>query len=201
MSWPPRFLFIGNRLCVDFVLTGGEGRRAHWERWGEPADLLDWYAASSLKLVLPRVSPRALRSARDLREAIWEGAQAVLRKAAPPTTVIRELERAAARPDLVPVWNSGRTAWAPDSTATQALSNVARDALLLFGSEAKDRLRECRNPDCSLLFVDTSRPGRRSWCAMGRCGNMQKTKRYRRKRAALRSTPQTPTAPPQERKS
>ncbi|MFE7743242.1 CGNR zinc finger domain-containing protein [Nocardia sp. NPDC057455] len=33
--------------------------------------------------------------------------------------------------------------------------------------------------DCGLLFVDASRPGRRRWCSMDRCGNLSKVRRYR----------------------
>jgi len=182
MAWPPRFLFIANRLCVDFVLTGGEGARSRWERWNTPGDLVDWFAACSLRLSLVEVRPRELAAARQLREAVWKGAQSILRGNGLPAAVVRELERTAARRDLVPVYRRGHAGWAPESTAMQALSTVARDALALFGTDAKRRLRECRNSRCPLLFVDTSRPGRRAWCAMRRCGNMDKTARYRRKR-------------------
>ena len=181
MPWPPRFLFIANRLSVDFALTGGEGARARWERWNSFADLADWFAASPLGLVPTGDPDRALAAAKRLREAVWDGAQSVLRGEDLTPDAVRELERAAARPDLVPVWRNGKVAWGEGSTATQALSTIARDALQLFGTDAKQRLRECRNPRCPLLFVDTSRPGRRAWCAMRRCGNLEKTSRYRQK--------------------
>jgi hypothetical protein len=35
---------------------------------------------------------------------------------------------------------------------------------------------------CSLLFVDTSRSGRRRWCSMERCGNRAKVAAHRRRR-------------------
>jgi predicted RNA-binding Zn ribbon-like protein len=66
-----------------------------------------------------------------------------------------------------------------DPTAAQILSNVSRDAIELFGTGLRARLRECRNPNCGLLFVDLSRPGKRRWCAMRRCGNLNKIARYR----------------------
>lgn len=182
MPWPPRFLFIANRLCVDFVLTGGEGARAHWERWSTPKDLVEWFEACSLRVSLAHVGRRELRAAYELREAGWETAQRTLAGKSPSRKAVATFEHAAAKPDLVPMWRWGRVAWAPDATTSQALSAVARDALRFYGSEACERLRECRNPRCPLLFVDTSRPGRRAWCAMRRCGNMEKTARYRRRR-------------------
>jgi CGNR zinc finger/Bacteriocin-protection, YdeI or OmpD-Associated len=60
------------------------------------------------------------------------------------------------------------------------LSAVARDAIDVFGTAAvRARLRRCSNPLCALLFVDSSRPGKRAWCTMRRCGNLSKLARYR----------------------
>src|SRR5258708_35325969 len=47
-----------------------------------------------------------------------------------------------------------------------ALSVIARDAILLLGSKSILRVKECARPDCTLLFVDASRSGRRRWCSM-----------------------------------
>ncbi|MFG3617196.1 CGNR zinc finger domain-containing protein [Nocardia sp. NPDC047654] len=41
------------------------------------------------------------------------------------------------------------------------------------------RIRVCAADDCGLLFVDASRPGRRRWCSMDRCGNLSEVRRYR----------------------
>jgi predicted RNA-binding Zn ribbon-like protein len=61
------------------------------------------------------------------------------------------------------------------------MATIARDAIELFTSDHAGRIRECANPRCILLFVDTSRPGKRRWCSMDRCGNLAKTRRYRRR--------------------
>jgi predicted RNA-binding Zn ribbon-like protein len=63
--------------------------------------------------------------------------------------------------------------------ATAALSTLARDAIDLFGGPLAGRVRECAADNCGLLFVDTSRPGRRRWCSMERCGNRAKVRAYR----------------------
>ena len=98
-TWPPRFLFLGGRLCIDLAHTGGTGEYAKFERLTKPGDL-----------------------------------------------------------------------------------TIARDAVELFGSSVVERLRQCQNPACPLLFVDASRPGKRAWCTMRRCGNLDKTARYRTNR-------------------
>ncbi|MGC4762555.1 CGNR zinc finger domain-containing protein [Micromonospora sp. DT46] len=53
----------------------------------------------------------------------------------------------------------------------------------LFTGPYRDRIRECATHDCYLVFVDTSRPGRRRWCAMERCGNRHKVRSLRARRA------------------
>ncbi len=63
----------------------------------------------------------------------------------------------------------------------QALAHIAREGIALFSGPLRDRVRECAAEDCQLLFVDASRPGRRQWCSMARCGNIAKTRSYRRR--------------------
>jgi predicted RNA-binding Zn ribbon-like protein len=180
MPWPPRFLFTSGRLSVDFALTGGEGERARWERWDSPRDLADWMREDPRLGVVATPTERDLKAARRLREAIWHGAQAVVRGASVPGWVEEALERHAARAPLVPVLERGGMAWAPEQPASAVLSTVSRDAIELFGTSVRERLRECANPACGLLFVDLSRPGRRRWCTMRRCGNLNKLSRHRR---------------------
>jgi predicted RNA-binding Zn ribbon-like protein len=60
---------------------------------------------------------------------------------------------------------------------TEALSLLARDAVDLFSGDLRARIKQCENPNCGLMFVDTSRPGKRRWCLMKRCGTMKKNAR------------------------
>jgi predicted RNA-binding Zn ribbon-like protein len=179
MSWPPRFIFIATRLSLDFAQTGGEGERAHWERWHSPADLADWMMACPNLNVSAEVTEADLMEARVLREAILCGAQALLRGEKVPSSALEVLHHNAERPNLVPHLEAGSAVWAEGSSGQQVLSSVARDAIDLFGSDIRSRLRKCQNPNCDLMFVDASRPGKRVWCSMERCGNLNKIARYR----------------------
>jgi len=67
----------------------------------------------------------------------------------------------------------------PVVNVDQALAHIAREGIALLTGPLRGRVRECAAPDCQLLFVDTSRPGRRQWCSMARCGNIAKTRAYR----------------------
>ena len=178
-----RFIFIAGRLCIDFTQTGGEtGKRAYWERLHAPSDLADWLAESPLQLQEVQVSPEEFKTALSLREAIWRVAQAVRQNEAPLADDIDTINRVSAAPDLPPQLGPGslQQVWHSPFTATAALSTIARDAIDLFSGELRSRIRECENPNCRLLFVDVSRPGKRRWCLMKRCGNMAKTSHYRK---------------------
>ena len=178
-----RFIFIAGRLCIDFTQTGGEtGKRSYWERFHQPSDLADWLSESPLQLLEVQPSPEEFNMALSLREAIWRIAQAIRQGENPPIEDIDTINRVAAEPDLSPQMaldGTGRF-WHIPTTATAALAVIARDAIDLFSGELRSRIRECENPKCRLMFVDASRPGKRRWCLMKRCGNMAKTSQYRK---------------------
>jgi predicted RNA-binding Zn ribbon-like protein len=178
-----RFIFIAGRLCIDFTQTGGEtGKRAYWERFHQPSDFADWLAESPLQVHRIPVSPEEFKVALSLREAIWRAAQAIRQNEPPLTKDIEIINRVAAMPDLPPqlAQEGLKQVWHSPTSATAALSIIARDAIDLFSAELRSRIRECENPKCGLMFVDASRPGKRRWCLMKRCGNMAKTSQYRK---------------------
>jgi predicted RNA-binding Zn ribbon-like protein len=179
-----RFIFVSGRLCIDFTQTGGEtGIRAYWERFHQPSDLADWLIESPLQLQGVQVSPEEFEIALSLREAVWRSAQAIRQHKTPPTEDIELINSAASAPDLAPqfVRDGSKQAWHSPNTATAALSTIARDSIDLFSGGLRSRIRECENPNCGLMFVDASRPGKRRWCLMKRCGNMAKTSNYRKR--------------------
>ena len=178
-----RFIFVAGRLCIDFTQTGGEtGKRAYWERFHGPSDLADWLSESPLKIQGVDVRLEEFKAALALREAIWRVAEAIRQGDAPASEDIDTINRVAATPDLPPqlVLEGLEQVWGSPITASAALSLIARDAIDLFAGELRSRIRTCENPNCGLMFVDTSRPGQRRWCLMKRCGNMAKTSQYRK---------------------
>ena len=67
-------------------------------------------------------------------------------------------------------------------TAERMLVTLAHDAIHAL-SGGPGRLRRCLADDCGLIFLDTSRPGNRRWCSMGRCGGRAKARaHYKRQR-------------------
>lgn len=177
-----RFIFVSGRLCIDFTQTGGETEKCeYWERFHQPSDLADWFAMSPLQLQGVQVDPKEFTIALSLRESIWRVAQATRQNETPLAEDVETINRAAARPDLPPqlMLDGFKQAWRSPATAMEVLSLIARDAIDLFSGALRSRIRECENPNCGLMFVDASRPGKRRWCLMKRCGNMVKTSKYR----------------------
>lgn len=182
MAWPPRFAFVGGTVAIDFIQTGGEDFRAQWEGWHTPDDIADWAEMAPGIGVRPSVTDDEFKAAWALREALWRTVRNQLAGEPPEPDDHALIEALAAEPDLVPQWRNGKAVWASDATFTQVMSTVARDAIDLLGTSRVERFRKCANPMCYLMFVDNSRPGRRQWCTMERCGNLSKVARQREKR-------------------
>lgn len=54
----------------------------------------------------------------------------------------------------------------------------------LQADDAWPRLKACTDDGCQWAFYDTTRNRSRTWCSMDVCGNREKTKRYRRRKAS-----------------
>jgi predicted RNA-binding Zn ribbon-like protein len=180
------FWFDAGAVCLDFAHTGGEGRYAVFETLHRPGDLGDWLAQPPLAAVLTiPVTRRELTAAKALRQAIWEAAHARAARQPLHADAVAIINRAAAAPPLVPELTDGGTTarWAPPVRTTQALSTLAREMIGLLSGPLSGRIRECAGDNCPLVFVDSSRPGARRWCAMERCGNRHKLRALRARRA------------------
>ncbi|RLL68368.1 hypothetical protein D7M15_17725 [Streptomyces sp. Z26] len=176
------FHFDPGSLCLELLVTGGPGPLARFEVLHRPAGLTGWAESSRLDPTPHlEVTELELAAARLLRDSVLTLARDRLRGREPRPEDLAEVNAAAARPPLAPVleWpEPGGLEWLP-ATGTQLLSTVARDAIDLFTGPYAHRIRECGADDCSLIFVDTSRPGRRRWCSMERCGNRHKVRALR----------------------
>ncbi|MEU4579194.1 ABATE domain-containing protein [Nonomuraea sp. NPDC023979] len=181
------FWFDAGAVCLDFAHTGGEGPYAVFESLHEPADLAEWLAHPSIAAVMTApLTVHELTAAKALRQAIWDAAHARAAHRPLPAEAIETINRAAAAAPLVPeLAADGTTAgWAPPVRAAQALSTLAREMIELLSGPLSGRIRECASDNCPLVFVDTSRPGARRWCAMERCGNRHKLRARRARQAS-----------------
>ncbi|KOX01532.1 zf-CGNR multi-domain protein [Streptomyces sp. NRRL B-1140] len=179
------YRFDPGALCLELTTTGGPGAFARWEALHEPADLIAWAGRSRLPDGLDlTVSGEELRRARTLRDAVLLMAADRAHGRPLQAAHLDVVNAAAAAPPLITrIEPDGTRSWAPGATGSRLLATVARDAIELFTGPCADRVRECGAHDCHLLFVDTSRPGRRRWCAMEHCGNREKARMHRTRHA------------------
>ena len=186
-----RFIFLSGRLCLAFCATVGERWRRNFDRLRVPGDLARWHAEAAVADDPVKVTGSGLRQARALREAIYRTASNISRGQAPAPRDERIISAAAGAPPPVPRMHHGAstlTAAGPGAEAS-ALSAIARDAIELFTTPLSGRIRECASPQCGLLFLDLSRPGRRRWCSSSACGGKARAAAYRQRTARPASTP------------
>jgi predicted RNA-binding Zn ribbon-like protein len=118
----------------------------------------------------------------ELREAIWALVSGALTDAYPAaaTAVVNAAARyPLATPQLDP--KSGSVSVVSDDPVATALSLIARDAIDLVSGALRHRVKTCDQPDCRMLFVDTSPTGLRRWCSMQRCGSRAKAKIFKQR--------------------
>jgi predicted RNA-binding Zn ribbon-like protein len=176
------FPFRGGRACLDFTATLGERWRRQAERLRTPQDLASWLVAAGLADQPPAASRQDLAHARTLREAIYQTIKRRITGQSPGPGHLAIINTWAGQPPPR-TWleaddrqlRTRRDA----ATAAALVASVARDAVDLLGGPLADRIRECSAEDCGLLFLDTSRAGRRRWCSMAACGARAKMTAYR----------------------
>ncbi|MEU3790469.1 ABATE domain-containing protein [Streptomyces fructofermentans] len=179
------YRFDAGALCMELLTTGGPGEFARYEVLREPADLARWADRSRLPPGLEvAVTEGELAQTRAFRDALFQLAADRVAGRAPNAGHLAVVNAAAAGAPLAArVEADGSRGWVPGATGAGLLATVARDAVELLTGPYADRIRECGAHNCRLLFVDTSRPGRRRWCAMEHCGNRHKVRAHRARRA------------------
>ncbi|MFJ2770819.1 CGNR zinc finger domain-containing protein [Streptomyces sp. NPDC087300] len=179
------YRFDPGALSLELLTTGGPGEFRRFETLHAPADLVAWAGRSRLTPTPElRVTEAEVADARRLRDALFRVTTAhVLAEAKPPEDVA-VLNEAAAHPPLAPLIGPGdERRWAGTADGTRLLATVAHDAVDLLTGPYAHRIRMCASDNCALLYVDTSRPGRRRWCSMEHCGNLHKVRTLRARRS------------------
>ena len=185
-SGAPYWYWLGGRPALDLVNTQRERWRRNVECLTSDRDAAAWLVAAQL-MPEPGAAPRGLaRDARELREAIDAGVRAALAGEPMNADAVRLINEwlvlvescpALVRgSDGVPVLGERRTSDSP----RRALGLVALDAARMLGTaEERARIRICGSETCSARFFDRSPAGRRRWCSMQACGNVEKARRHR----------------------
>jgi predicted RNA-binding Zn ribbon-like protein len=199
-----RLPLAGGALCLDFTNTAsGRASVLHLEHlhrfehllaWARHAGAIDDAAFRTFAAAVeraPAAAIRAVRAARQLREALYAIFHAIARGAPPPAAPLATLNRAL-KPALAvavlapaPDRSGRRLAWqCADGTARpeRLLWPVLRSATELLTGPGLERIKICPGHGCGWLFLDRTRNGRRRWCEMEVCGSRAKMRRYHQRR-------------------
>lgn len=174
------------RLCLDFVRTNRHrGRPDATEELATPTLLAQWVDELGPRGLTSESATQSdwVESARELREAIYRLLVTASRPEGSCSLSFGERECindwAGRDPPRPFVTAAGSVEYRTTDAIAATLTLVARDALDLVAHVDIHRLRNCANPDCQILFLDTSRPGMRRWCSMATCGNQAKRLRQK----------------------
>jgi predicted RNA-binding Zn ribbon-like protein len=187
--------FIGGDAALDFIntVTGRDQSPRDW--LDSYTRLLEWAALVHLlpENILralakksksePRAAAAALARAKVFRETLFALITGIVSGSAPPKAMLALLREH---------WIAGINAHElrfDDGRVVAELRNDEGDFDLITSMIAyrmvehvlplpKDRLRICHGPNCSWLFIDSSKAGRRRWCDMSVCGNAAKSRRF-----------------------
>ncbi|WP_338897994.1 CGNR zinc finger domain-containing protein [Streptomyces sp. TG1A-60] len=185
--------FACGHLCLDFLATTHPE-----ERLDSAGRLRTWITAAGLVpegTPLDHVAPDWLVGFRELRGHIGRlvPGDADRGPGSRPFDIslarINELARAATPAPRAVRTDDGVLTRALDRAPDRAalLAVIARDTVeLLTDPVARASLRQCAGDNCPVVYVDTSRGGRRRWCSSEICGNRERVARHRRRAALAR---------------
>ena len=189
---------IGGRLCLDFANTiGNYLAEPREERLTDYGELVAWYRHAGVvddgearRLARmagkqPEEADAAVTRAKQLRDAIFETFFAIASDKRPPQRAIdllnASLTDALGKQQLVRDGDGWTLRCTADEGLDAPLRPIARSAAeLLVDRSLHPRLHVCGGAehDCTWLFVDESKNGKRRWCTMRDCGNRAKARRH-----------------------
>ncbi|WP_460875972.1 CGNR zinc finger domain-containing protein [Rhodanobacter koreensis] len=187
--------FVGGEVALDFIntVTGRDQTPRDWLdgyprllEWASRAELLPETELGVLGKVAqtsPDAASKALQRAKRLREALFAIFTGMISGDAPPEIAMALLNQYWQKGVAAHELNYGKH----DVRLELRSSAVDLDlipALIAYRfvenvlPESRDRLRICAGNNCSWLFLDRSKAGRRRWCDMAVCGNAAKSRRF-----------------------
>ena len=197
---------LGGHPALDFVNTVGgrpqtaeaTGTRVRDDKLVSYADLVAFAVHGKLleepaarpllrgALTRPAAARAMLHRAVVFREALYRTLRALMRRRPPepPDLEVLNAEIRALRGQEALVARGTNLSWESRArtTALEApLLPVLRAAAELVTSSELESLGLCGGEDCGWLFLDRSRNGRRRWCSMEDCGNLDKVRRFRQR--------------------
>jgi predicted RNA-binding Zn ribbon-like protein len=196
---------VGGRACLDFANTVNK-RNAPFAHdylrcyrdlvtWSVHAGLLTREEAAGLMDEaerLPVKAARVFRLAIKIRKTVYRIFSGVAQGQRPTAADIdslnRFLSRVVGRQKVFFCGKGFQWGWfREEGTLDFMLWPILRSAGDLLTSKEIKKVRQCaRREACDWLFLDTSKNGSRRWCSMSTCGNLEKAKKYYRRKMKAR---------------
>ena len=180
-----KFHTATGRLSLDWIATLGDRAGEPIERIGKVTDFERWVREVAGQTLACAPTQNDMRAAKKLRAALIAMMDRLHVGTSPSIQDIAVLNQFAALPQPSVKLDSTGRGLLPDSNLSVqvVLGLIARDAIDLFANEGFEKIRLCAAEDCSVYFIDNSRPGKRRWCSMNRCGNKAKKRAFSERNA------------------
>jgi predicted RNA-binding Zn ribbon-like protein len=152
----------------------------------DPRGLVHWLAAHRLSGEHARASAADVAEARAVREALRELLWANNGGAVDTAKAAATLDAAGRRVGLTVRFDfkTGAIKLVPRERGVHgALGSVLAAVAEAMTDGSWQQLKACRSDTCRWAFVDSARNHSRQWCSMKVCGNRQKARTFRQRRA------------------
>jgi predicted RNA-binding Zn ribbon-like protein len=207
------FVFVGDRLWLDFVNTDDIELGVRRDAMKDFGTMLEWLSAVNVidherrVAVLRRAEQQpagataALLDARRIRSALRALAEHGALAADARTEAVAEINRVLGRSagtrrlELSPDGVYSRNFVAGGDAFAALMMPIVDDAADALIAGELNRVRCCSDPRCRRVFLDSTKNGRRRWCDMATCGNRAKAARHRA-REPMRGAPALPAFRP-----
>ncbi|HEY1271990.1 MAG TPA: CGNR zinc finger domain-containing protein [Terriglobales bacterium] len=199
ISSTPRFQLTAGHVVLDFANTlDNRGRPNEKELLGGYRDLTAFAQQTGLissaeaQFMVraaernPVPAERALRRARELREAVFAIFSGIATGHAIPPAALEQLNNVVreAGGNRVLARGEDHFHWQwlqKDEPLHWILWPIALGAAALLASDDMAKVRSCAAETCDWLFLDHSKNRSRRWCDMKVCGNRNKVRRFYRR--------------------
>ncbi|MBI2255928.1 MAG: CGNR zinc finger domain-containing protein [Proteobacteria bacterium] len=180
----PKSEFVAGRLSLAFCNTVALPDAA--DRLEDAAAFAAWSARAGFPLPEPP-DAAAFAEMLALRATLRTIFAALATGLAPDQAALDRL--AALAPPVRLIWNDrenrAETGLAEHHPLLRLAHAIVGDAIELVSGPDVQRIKQCPAHDCRWFFFDTSKNGKRRWCAMADCGVKAKVNRYRGRHMVL----------------
>jgi predicted RNA-binding Zn ribbon-like protein len=198
-EWVDGFLFVGNRLILDFLNTKPVLADGPTELLLDTHALERWLIASGFSATSgeKRVLRNLLHSAAGeqfleeliaFRERLRAAVLRMERGVAPADQFIKEVnDRLLQHPAHTSLRKHGgtivRESLFDPRKPSDLWTPIVDAAAELLAETDRSRIRKCES--CVVHYFDTSKKGSRRWCSMNICGNKLKVAAYQRRKREM----------------